>query len=180
MMEGLKENTTLVSLDLKGNCIPNEILQKIEERTYENQRRRSLCEANLGKKLTFKKLDMIHSLSESDSLSQGKKEKKKGFKKIRKRPKVTPLQFSSDDEIENQVLHNETEVRIPSSGLKAEDSMENAGLKSTERKIEELNKIMQERVRAIEILTAELKEKNEENEANKLKVKNNLKNALRN
>ncbi|XP_008213793.1 leucine-rich repeat-containing protein 45 [Nasonia vitripennis] len=166
ILQGMQKNRNLVSLNLKGNCIPNEIHADIKEQIIENQKRRILSQTPMLMKGKVPP-DSVTSEEDDRALQVRSRFQKKKKRRGRSRTPLeelrgSPLGNSGNDDF------GAFEARTASvPNLKKASTDSNQNSIELDEKMKALNQILHERSAAIEALEAQLKAKNEELQSNK-------------
>lgn len=156
ILQGIQHNRNLVSLNLKGNCVPGEIHSAIKEQIAENQKRRILCETPMLIKENLRPAS-LSSEEDADQASLLVRSRLVKRKKKRERSK-TPLEELSRNSPLGDSGNNDDNV-LDVRGLAEKTSNEGNYVTEFEEKIQGLNQILQERSAAIDLLTTELESK---------------------
>ena len=146
ILQGIKHNRTLISLNLQGNCVRNEIYSAIKEQIMENQKRRVLSETPLILK------ENIHPIlitsEEDDQMNHVKSRLQK--KKKKREMRDSPLGDSGNEDAD-----------LDARRLMLKKTNSESCTEFTE-KIEALNQILKERLATIDHLHTEVEAKNME------------------
>ncbi|CAD6201210.1 GSCOCG00000016001-RA-CDS [Cotesia congregata] len=177
LLNGIKDNNSITKLNLRGNCVPDSIVDLIDNVTLRNQSKKSITSSNITSKSTDKltgncfskndncimvlyerahKLslqDTENKLNDSESADEFKlKELGSNFRKKRLRRKKN----SKSDKLLNSNSDSDSD-----SSFKINYNSDK-GSKTEFNKIMELNKILHDRSETINVLTKQINTKDEE------------------
>lgn len=190
ILSGMRENSSIIKLNLRGNCIPDQIIEAIEDCAYKNQSKRINSAVNISKSIESAKVNVIYKnnqeklFTSADAIGETssviKRRKRRKFRSLGCFGEVSNdlinLQSSSEsdclDSIKSlKIIEDKQSTKHQSinflPSINGNNNTENNDLNT---KILELNNILQERTTAITNLTSEITDKNTEIEAAKMAI----------
>ncbi|XP_034937219.1 leucine-rich repeat-containing protein 45-like [Chelonus insularis] len=178
LLNGMKENNSIIKMSLRGNCIPNEVIETIDNYTYKNRSRKIVSQINMMKdieeaseaifKENHEKLrnnSNVFVESEVSNVNKRSKEKHQMENHIRQSPKYDNTNLNStsivalnifekkNEKNESANFHSNTDIAVEEDNSKDSD---------LNRKISALNKILHDRTSFVDLLTDEISVKNTE------------------
>ncbi|XP_012264971.2 leucine-rich repeat-containing protein 45-like [Athalia rosae] len=194
LLSEIQNNKMIIKLNLHGNCIPNNILEAIEERARCNQSRQVISATNISKGIEkaksflSKEEPKINEISFTDSDTtietrlRFRKKIKKRTQRMFQKNKATAVSTSENSSGKSEtesnaslkdlvVVREENLVKDKPHRVSSEEDTnimeENLSKKDVagSDKIKELNQILQDRTTAINLLTNEIAVKTAEIEA---------------
>jgi chromosome segregation ATPase len=155
ILQAIKKNRVLLSFNLKGNCIPNDIYSAITEQIIENRKRKILYETPVGLKDNN---CLVAASSEDDQMRKIKS-------RIQKRKTRKERSKTSIDQLRDSPLGNSGSE--DNNSLTTQMTLKNKhigsyGIIEIDDKIQALNKILQERLATIDTLRSDLESKTTE------------------
>ncbi|XP_011304767.1 leucine-rich repeat-containing protein 45-like [Fopius arisanus] len=180
ILSSMKENSTIIKLNLRGNCIPEEILTIIEDLTLKNQSREIQSLTNISraqghKLVVLHENHQIPSSTNEESVEEDIILKKKKVKQKKNRipgwkGESTPFKKPHDDP---KILEDESESILSLNIVGEQSRPSESGNYPLEvpvkkndtemfSKITELNRMLQERSAVINTLMKEISTKDEE------------------
>lgn len=161
ILQVVKQNKNLVSINLKGNCVPAEILSNIKDQLLENQKRRILLQVPVTARENIAPVTLS-----SDEDDQGIYDRNRKNKKTKKRERSrtpleelrgSPLGNSGNEENDRQEIKKSSKpVSKNKSGGKCFNQVE------ITEKFGTLDQILRERAESIDFLQNELDVKTSE------------------
>lgn len=168
LLKAVCENKIITNLYLYGNCIPEDIILAIEKQLRENRHRYSKVVLSVDAKFTKFPTTMEKDFTMSTTIDDLELSEQKHLTLRRKeKAKTEILQASAKAEINDRINSSEINLEI-NTELKGNNKSSNACVNissgdydnnratETDAKIADLDKILQERTTAIDLLTGEL------------------------
>ncbi|KAK0168035.1 hypothetical protein PV327_001875 [Microctonus hyperodae] len=180
ILNGMKENNRIIQLDLRGNCIPMEIIEAIDNCIHANQNKRIISRGNTSETVGAGKIIILHDNSHEirSTNSDGAVEDEYCVIKRRMRRKLRSNERQKNSIIVQECKKNSDDNNslmsfdIMKEQLNENDlcmnddiiSVDKDNSKETEliKKISEVNKILQDRTMAINVLTNKISMKDSE------------------
>ncbi|XP_014235287.1 leucine-rich repeat-containing protein 45-like [Trichogramma pretiosum] len=149
ILQGIKQNYNIVTLNVKGNCIPSDIHSAIKEQIMENQKRKILAEKpksifHIQDRVSVDSSEDDNQVMVSKKKHKKKKEKEKARTHLLEEHRGTPLGNSGNDDEENSKKSS------------------NRSNTYVNEKIQTLNQMLLERSAAIDVLKTEIDTVNSE------------------
>lgn len=190
LLAGIDDNKKIVRLNLHGNCIPNDIVQSIDDRARNNKSRQMITSSGMSKGIEKAKSAIaveksrILPITESDSsLSVNTRQRYRRKKKRRGQSCPKEIVVGESASVTDNSLQKsdaESENCLGNFGLVVADVCTEKGRTTNDvlmkcnkegsdneagNKIKELNQILEDRTTAINLLTNEIAVKSAEIEA---------------